>query len=98
MQARLRDQIDGLISAFRSKETASAAVRRAVHLGREEPELLAGLVAEVLRVLPRGGAFLDVLLSFLPEEAWPKLVASAVEKLTWDTENEAAAQLIRQAG
>src|SRR6185295_17818813 len=98
MRDAYRQHVDELMGAFASKEGCSEALRRAVRLGREEPALLASLGAEVLRSLPAGGAFLDVLLGFLPDEAWPDIVTSAVDKLTWDPEHEAAAQVIRQAG
>jgi hypothetical protein len=97
MNTSFRTQIDGLIEEFRSETWQRESLRRVVDLSREEPALLPQIMEEVLDKVPCGGNYVDVLLSFFPDEAWPALVALAVKRLTWDVTNEAAASTLRQA-
>jgi hypothetical protein len=97
METRFDTQIDGLIEEFRSKKWHRESLRRVVALGHEEPELLPRLLSEVMGKVPAGGNYIDVLLSFFPEQAWPELVALAVKNLSWDSTNEAAARILREA-
>lgn len=97
METRFRTHIDGLIEEFRSRTWHRESLRRVVALAHEEPELLPQLMEEVMRKVPCGGNYIDVLLSFFPEQAWPPLVNLAVKNLYWDGTNESAAWILREA-
>jgi hypothetical protein len=96
MKTMIREQLDGLIDAFRARTWRGEPLRRAVRLDREEPGFLGQLLADVMVRAPMGGRFIDALLAVLPEESWPGLVAHAVERFSCDMEQQAALQILCQ--
>lgn len=86
--------IDTLLNDFNDKRWKAQPFERLVALLRSDPAQAAPFAEATLARLPSGGTFLDLALSFVPEDAFGELVGHAVEALASEAESGAAESVI----
>ena len=98
MQPSPSQQIEQIVRSLEQKGQAAAPVEEAIELATSHPESVSDLARAVMQRFPKGGTFLDAVLSYLPFAEWPLLVQSALD--AYETalgKNEAAESVIAYA-
>jgi hypothetical protein len=93
----MSDPIGELIDKFKAERWDSRPYDRALEIARGTPERVGELVTRIVREIPKGGTFLDMVISFMPLEDFPDVVRAALDVLARDPENEAAGDTILRA-
>lgn len=83
-----------IISDFLRLRHKSEAYTLMLNLARSHPEQLSELFYLGLEETPDGATFFDAALSYLPEEDFPGVAGTAVNKLIENPENELAADIV----
>jgi hypothetical protein len=90
MEAMAADCAETILADFRRSGWDSQPEERAVRLALARPAEAGRLVELGMAELPKGATFLDAILSFVDADAYPRLVAAALERLSSGLPNATA--------
>lgn len=91
------EQIESILQRLKEQGIRAAPFAEAMDLARNHLDGVADLAVAVMQRFPRGGTFLDAVLSFLPPDQWDTLVVGALDEFASSEENEAAASVLASA-
>lgn len=89
--------IQKILTDFQNRGWDSRPMEATLELVIGSPETALMLLSSALGQVPKGATFLDAALSFIPDEAFPELVALALDTFSDDGKNQLSQDIILHA-